>query len=99
MNRLNDIQRARLLELAVERATGGLSRDELRELEVLAGPEARRLDDSLERAAAAIHMASLPPVEPLPRDLAARIAADADRIFAPPRRLSSSTVPTPISPP
>ena len=86
MSRLNDIQRARLLELAVERATGGLSHDELRELEILAGPDAQRLDDSFERAAAAIHLASLPPVEPLPRALAARVADDADQLFAPQRQ-------------
>ncbi len=88
MNRLNDIQRARLLELAVERATGGLSRDELRELEILVGPDAQRLDDSMERAAAAIHLSSLPPVEPMPRELAARVATDADRFFAPQRQAS-----------
>ena len=91
MNRLNDIQRARLLELAVERATAGISNDELRSLEILAGTDAGRLDDSFERAAAAVHLASLPDVDPLPRELAASIAADADRFFAPQRGASGET--------
>lgn len=91
MNRLNDIQRARLLELAVERATAGISNDELRSLEILAGSDAGRLDDSFERAAAAVHLASLPDVDPLPRELAASIAADADRFFAPQREASGDT--------
>jgi len=82
MSASNDLERARLLEVAIERSVGGLSAAELREMERALGPAVAELDDSFDRAAAAVHLALRPPLEPLPRDLAIRIADDADRHFA-----------------
>jgi anti-sigma-K factor RskA len=78
----NDLERARLLEVAIERSVGGLSAAELREMERALGPAVAELDDSFERAAAAVHLALRPPLEPMPRELAIRIADDADRHYA-----------------
>lgn len=82
MNAGNDLERARLLELAIERSVGGLSAAELQDLERTLGGASAQLDDSYEQAAAAVHLALRPPLEPLPRDLAIRIADDADRHYA-----------------
>ncbi len=87
MNAPNDLERARLMELAVERSVGGLSESELLELErsvgaALGGAPRGSLDESFERAAAAAHLALRPPLEPMPRELAVRIANDADRYYA-----------------
>ncbi len=81
----NDIERARLLEHAVETAVGGLSREEWLELRRQVGTAALDQDDSLERAAAAIELARQPKLEPMPRSLAAAVSAEADRYFAPRR--------------
>jgi hypothetical protein len=82
MNAGNDLERARLLELAIERSVGGASEAELRDLERTLGAASTQLDDSFERAAAAVHLALRPPLEPMPRELAIRIADDADRHYA-----------------
>lgn len=82
MSASNDLERARLLEVAIERSVGGLSAAELREMERALGPAVAELDDSFERAAAAVHLALRPPLEPMPRELAIRIADDADRHYA-----------------
>ncbi|MEZ5459816.1 MAG: anti-sigma factor [Steroidobacteraceae bacterium] len=78
----NELERARLLELAIERSVGGLSAAELQDLERALGSASAQIDDSFEQAAAAAHLALRPPLEPLPRDLAIRIADDADRHYA-----------------
>jgi hypothetical protein len=78
----NDLERARLLELAIERSVGGMSEAELRDLERQLGSATAQVDDSFERAAAAVHLALRPPLEPMPRELAIRIADDADRHYA-----------------
>jgi hypothetical protein len=78
----NDLERARLLELAIERSVGGLSEAELRDLERMLGSATAQVDDSFERAAAAVHLALRPPLEPMPRELAIRVADDADRHYA-----------------
>lgn len=82
MSASNDLERARLLEVAIERSVGGLSAAELREMERALGPAVAELDDSFDRAAAALHLALRPPLEPMPRELAIRIADDADRHYA-----------------
>jgi hypothetical protein len=87
MNTPNDLERARLMELAVERTIGGLSETELLDLERSVGAafgSAPRgeVDDSFERATAAVHLALQPRLEPMPRELAVRIADDADRHYA-----------------
>ncbi len=82
MSASNDLERARLLEVAIERSVGGLSAAELREMERALGPAVAELDDSFDRAAAAVHLALRPPLEPMPRELAIRIADDADRHYA-----------------
>lgn len=82
MNASNDLERARLLELAIERSIGGASKAELRDMERTLGAATAQLDDSFERAAAAVHLALRPPLEPLPRELAIRVADDADRHYA-----------------
>ena len=82
---INDIERALLLEHAVESAVGGLSREAWLELRRQVGTRALDQDDSLERAAAAIELARQPKLEPMPRSVAAAVAADADRFFAPRR--------------
>jgi hypothetical protein len=78
----NDLERARLLEVAIERSVGGLSAAELREMERALGPAVAELDDSFDRAAAAVHLALRPPLEPMPRELAIRVVDDADRHYA-----------------
>jgi anti-sigma-K factor RskA len=82
---INDIERARLLEHAVESAVGGLSREEWLELRRQVGPAALDQDDSFEQAAAAIELARQPKLEPMPRHVAAALATAADRYFAPRR--------------
>ncbi len=87
---INDIERARLLEHAVESAVGGLSREEWLELRRQVGTAALDQDDSLERAAAAIELARQPKLEPMPRSVASAVGADADRYFAPRRTVPST---------
>lgn len=94
---LNDIERARLLEHAVENAVGGLSREEWLELRRQVGTAALDQDDALERAAAAIDLARQPKLEPMSRRLAAAVAADADRFFAR-RRAPAPVVRAPVRP-
>ncbi len=81
----NDIERARLLEYAVESAVGGLSREEWLEMRRQVGAAALVQDDGLEQAAAAIELARQPKLEPMPRHVAAAVASDADRYYAPRR--------------
>jgi anti-sigma-K factor RskA len=81
----NDIERARLLEHAVETAVGGLSRDEWLELRRQVGAAGLEQDDGFELAAAAIELARQPKLEPMPRHVAAAVAGDADRYYAPRR--------------
>ena len=88
----NDIERARLLEYAVESAVGGLSREEWLELRRQVGAAALDQDDGLEQAAAAIELARQPKLEPMPRHVAAAVAGDADRYFAP-RRVPAAVPP------
>lgn len=82
---LNDIERARLLEHAVEGAVGGLGEEEWLELRRQVGAAAAGPDEGMERAAAAIELARQPKLAPMPRALVAKVAADADRFFAPRR--------------
>ncbi len=82
---MNDLERARLLELAVDRAVGVLALDEALELERLTGQYNVRLDDSFEQAAAALTLALQRPAEPLPEPLKTQILRSADRYFAPAR--------------
>jgi len=81
----NDIERARLLDYAVESAVGGLSREEWLELRRQVGAAVLDQDDGFEQAAAAIELARQPKLEPMPRHVAAAVAGDADRYFAPRR--------------
>lgn len=81
----NDIERARLLEYAVESAVGGLSREEWLEMRRQVGATGLVQDDGLEQAAAAIELARQPKLEPMPRHVAAAVASDADRYYAPRR--------------
>jgi hypothetical protein len=90
---INDIERARLLEYAVEGAVGGLSREEWLELRRQVGATARDQDDGFEQAAAAIELARQPKLEPLPRHVAAAVAASADRYFAPRRTPAAAARP------
>jgi hypothetical protein len=80
---MSEIERARLLELAVERALGGLTDEEELELERITGRHGVALDNSFERAAAAAELAAPLSLEELPADLPAKIATAADRYFAP----------------
>jgi anti-sigma-K factor RskA len=85
---MSEIERARLLELAVEQAVGGLSGEEELELERITGAHGVSLDDSFERAAAAVELAAPFRGEALPAAQAARIAAAADRYFSPIRTVA-----------
>ena len=63
----------RLSELLADRALGGLTSDDVRELERLGAKGA--IAQSFERAAAAVHMAFLgDELDPLPDDLRARVS-------------------------
>jgi hypothetical protein len=73
----------RLEELLAQRATEGLSPAETAELERLLE---RHSAADFERAAAALHVASLPPLEPMPAALRARVQAEGERIVAGRRR-------------
>lgn len=69
----------RIEELRTDRALSGLTRDEEAELARLApGGE----DDEFELAAAGVALAELGPLEPMPRELAARVEADARAVLA-----------------
>lgn len=89
---LSEVERARLLELAVDRAVLGLSVEEELELERMLGSHGIRVDDSFERAAAAIDLSRPRLDEPLPRLQAERAAQAAERYFAPLRHPSTLTV-------
>lgn len=72
----------RLDELLCDRALFGLDPTEEAELVALLGHAVPDDDDTL-RAAVAVDLATLGALEPLPAGLAARLRADADRVFAP----------------
>lgn len=69
-------------ELLCDRALFGLDTAEEAELVRLLGHAVPDDEDTL-RAAAAVDLATLGALEPLPAGLAARLRADADRVFAP----------------
>ena len=68
----------RLLDLLSDRALEGLAADELVELSALMGGAN---DESFDRAAAAVALATIDADEPLPSHLAAKIEADAMRVL------------------
>lgn len=103
MNMPNDLERARLMEFAVERTIGGLSNAELRDLERSLGSASGTLPrdaviESFERATAAVHLALQPRFEPMPRELAVRIADEADRYYAAQRAASAGAARRPREP-
>jgi len=71
-----------MVDLLVKQVTEGLSSDEQRELDVLDSETASAYLRDFERAAAAVTLAASAGAEPLPAELAQRIARQADGHFA-----------------
>ena len=79
---MNEELRESIIELLIQKATFGLSQEDLRELERLENEAGIREDDSFDIAAAAIGLVDLEIDEQLPDHLQARIAASAEEFFA-----------------
>jgi hypothetical protein len=79
---MNELEKEKMLDLLIARATGGLSAEEAKQLSELERqfPELTG-DDSFEQTAAAFSMANLDDSEPMPDYLQAKILADADKFF------------------
>ena len=73
-----------MLDLLSKKASGGLDREEQKQLDELIAVS-KGYDESFEMAAAAIAMIDLKTNEPLPAHLQAKILADADRILGAPK--------------
>lgn len=75
-------KKERMLELLTDEVLFGLSEQESVELqELLAEFPEFKPDDSLEQTATAISLSNLPLNEPMPKNLQAKILADADKFF------------------
>lgn len=71
-----------LTDLLVSRATEGLDADRARRVDSIADGQVRRQADSLERAAAAIHLAALSTdLDAMPAALRTRLTHEADALF------------------
>lgn len=79
---MNELEKEKMLDLLIAQATGGLSEEELKELQKLEQefPELAG-DDSFELAAASFSIANLDTSEPMPAHLESKILADADKFF------------------
>ncbi len=79
---MNEQLQESIIELLIQKATFGLDREELRQLEQIKAEAGIKEDDSFDLAAAAIGLVDLEIDEQLPAGLSARIAASADEFFA-----------------
>lgn len=80
---MNEENKEKMLNLLADRAVFGLNDTEQREFEQLAKEFPELADDSsFEKAAAAFALVDLDASEPLPKNLNAKILADADKFFA-----------------
>jgi len=97
---VSDPRLQRLEELSVDRALVGLSSAEQLELDALLAATGQRLDEELERAAAALDLALVPRRAELPAALRARLAASAALLPVPvaPRSAPRVAGPRPLPP-
>ena len=79
---MSDQNKEKMLELLSDRATFGLSDEEIAELARLEEEFPELNDDSFELAAASIAMLNLETDEPMPAHLRTKIAQDAEQYFA-----------------
>ena len=79
---MSDQNKEKMLELLSDRATFGLSDEEIAELARLEEEFPELNDDSFELAAASIAMLNLETDEPMPAHLRSKIAQDAENYFA-----------------
>lgn len=79
---MNENNKERLTELLADRATQGLTAEELAELKLLQEQQGEWEDESFDIAAAALSLTRIKFDEPLPVHLRSRLVADADKFFA-----------------
>jgi anti-sigma-K factor RskA len=79
---MNEENKERLSELLADRATQGLTAEELAELKFLQEQQGKQEDDSFDIAAAALSLTIIRLDEPMPTHLRSRLVADADKFFA-----------------
>lgn len=84
---MNELEKEKMLDLLILKATGELTNEELEQLKKLEEVFPEFKDDiSFEFAAAAISLIDLKPEEQMPSHLQARILADAEKHFAAPEK-------------
>jgi anti-sigma-K factor RskA len=92
---MSDQNKEKMLELLSDRATFGLSEEEIAELARLEKEFPELNDESFELAAASIAMVNLETEEPMPAHLRSKIAQDAENYFAARRAEASSAETSP----